>query len=168
MRNLKFLCAAACQLTGLGAAANTILDNLRQPMEDGKLTISRAAGKITYPCKFMLVAAMNPCKCGYLGHPTRECTCTPSAIEQYRRRISGPLLDRIDLHVEALPVEYEDLAAESGGTAVFGAGPVFTVCARLPLRSGTPLSPPEAEDLLRDRYALPYVYLGEWCALPWM
>ena len=70
----------------------------------------RVHGTATYPCKFMLVAAMNPCKCGYLGHPTRECTCTPSAIEQYRRRISGPLLDRIDLHVEALPVEYEDLA----------------------------------------------------------
>ena len=63
----------------------------------------------------MLAAAMNPCKCGYLGHPTRECTCTPSAVEQYRRRISGPLLDRIDLHVEAMPVEYEALAAETGG-----------------------------------------------------
>lgn len=63
---------------------------------------------------------------------------------------------------------WKRLAAESGGTAVFGAGPVFTACARLPLRPGTPLSPPEAEDLLRDRYALPYVYLGEWCALPWM
>lgn len=67
------------------------------------------------PCRFMLVAAMNPCKCGYLGHPTRECTCTPSAVDAYRRRISGPLLDRIDLHVEALPVEYDDLASEQGG-----------------------------------------------------
>ena len=91
------------------------LEVLRQPLEDGAVTVSRVHGTATYPCKFMLVAAMNPCKCGYLGHPTRECTCTPSAIEQYRRRISGPLLDRIDLHVEALPVEYEDLAAEQGG-----------------------------------------------------
>lgn len=91
------------------------LEVLRQPLEDGIVTVSRVHGTASYPCKFMLVAAMNPCKCGYLGHPTRECTCTPSAIEQYRRRISGPLLDRIDLHVEALPVEYEDLAAESGG-----------------------------------------------------
>ena len=63
----------------------------------------------------MLVAAMNPCKCGYLGHPTRECTCTPSAVERYRQRISGPLLDRIDLHVEAQPVEYDQLTAEQGG-----------------------------------------------------
>ena len=77
--------------------------------------MSRVHGTARYPCQFMLAAAMNPCKCGYLGHPTRECTCTPSAIEQYRRRISGPLLDRIDLHVEAMPVEYEALAAEAGG-----------------------------------------------------
>ena len=95
--------------------ARDTLEVLRQPLEDGAVTVSRVHGTATYPCKFMLVAAMNPCKCGYLGHPTRECTCTPSAIEQYRRRISGPLLDRIDLHVEALPVEYEDLAAEQGG-----------------------------------------------------
>ena len=95
--------------------ARDTLEVLRQPLEDGAVTVSRVHGTATYPCKFMLVAAMNPCKCGYLGHPTRECTCTPSAIEQYRRRISGPLLDRIDLHVEAMPVEYEDLAAEQGG-----------------------------------------------------
>ncbi len=95
--------------------ARDTLEVLRQPLEDGAVTVSRVHGTATYPCKFMLVAAMNPCKCGYLGHPTRECTCTPSAIEQYRRRISGPLLDRIDLHVEALPVEYEDLAAEQSG-----------------------------------------------------
>lgn len=91
------------------------LEVLRQPLEDGAVTVSRVHGTARYPCQFMLAAAMNPCKCGYLGHPTRECTCTPSAIEQYRRRISGPLLDRIDLHVEALPVEYDDLASEQGG-----------------------------------------------------
>ena len=92
-----------------------VLEVLRQPLEDGKVTVSRVHGSASYPCKFMLVAAMNPCKCGYLGHPTRECTCTPSAVDAYRRRISGPLLDRIDLHVEALPVEYDDLASELGG-----------------------------------------------------
>ena len=91
------------------------LEVLRQPLEDGAVTVSRVHGTARYPCQFMLAAAMNPCKCGYLGHPTRECTCTPSAIERYRRRISGPLLDRIDLHVEAMPVEYEALAAEAGG-----------------------------------------------------
>ena len=91
------------------------LEVLRQPLEDGVVTVSRVHGSARYPCRFMLAAAMNPCKCGYLGHPTRECTCTPSAVEQYRRRISGPLLDRIDLHVEAMPVEYEALAAETGG-----------------------------------------------------
>ena len=95
--------------------ARDTLEVLRQPLEDGKVTVSRVHGSASYPCKFMLVAAMNPCKCGYLGHPTRECTCTPSAVDAYRRRISGPLLDRIDLHVEALPVEYDDLASELGG-----------------------------------------------------
>lgn len=91
------------------------LEVLRQPLEDGRVTVSRVHGTASYLCRFMLVAAMNPCKCGYLGHPTRECTCTPSAVDAYRRRISGPLLDRIDLHVEALPVEYDDLASEQGG-----------------------------------------------------
>ena len=83
-----------------------ILDNLRQPMEDGKLTISRAAGKITLPSKFMLVAAMNPCKCGHYGDPKHKCRCTPQQVQAYRARVSGPLLDRIDIHVEvpALPV----------------------------------------------------------------
>ena len=95
--------------------ARDTLEVLRQPLEDGKVTVSRVHGSASYPCKFMLVAAMNPCKCGYLGHPTRECTCTPSAVDAYRRLISGPLLDRIDLHVEALPVEYDDLASELGG-----------------------------------------------------
>lgn len=93
----------------------SILDNLRQPMEDGKLTISRAAGKITYPCKFMLVAAMNPCKCGYLGDPRRKCTCTPAQVQAYRARVSGPLLDRIDIHVEASALPVSDLAKASKG-----------------------------------------------------
>ena len=90
-----------------------ILDNLRQPMEDGRLTISRAAAKITYPCKFMLVAAMNPCKCGYFGDPRKKCTCTPAQIQTYRARVSGPLLDRIDIHVEAAALPISDLAKAS-------------------------------------------------------
>jgi magnesium chelatase family protein len=77
------------------------LEVLRQPLEDGEVTISRSAGKITLPCAFMLVAAMNPCPCGYLGDSKRECRCTVPQIQRYRSRISGPLLDRIDLHVEA-------------------------------------------------------------------
>ena len=87
------------------------LEILRQPMEDGRVTVSRVAASATFPSRFMLVAAMNPCPCGYFGHPTRACNCTPSAIERYLQRISGPLLDRIDLHVEVSPVDYESLAA---------------------------------------------------------
>ena len=93
----------------------SVLEVLRQPLEQRSVQITRTSGNYIFPADFMLVAAMNPCKCGYLGHPTRECTCTPSAVDAYRRRISGPLLDRIDLHVEALPVEYDDLASEQGG-----------------------------------------------------
>lgn len=93
----------------------SILDNLRQPMEDGKITISRAAGKATLPCKFMLVAAMNPCKCGYLGDPRHKCRCTPQQIQNYRARVSGPLLDRIDIHVEASALPVDDLRTKSDG-----------------------------------------------------
>ena len=91
------------------------LEVLRQPLEDGIVTVSRVHGSATYPCKFMLVAAMNPCKCGYLGHPTRPCSCTPRAVDQYLRRISGPLMDRIDLHVHVEPVAYGDLAQAADG-----------------------------------------------------
>lgn len=86
------------------------LEVLRQPLEDGKVTISRASGTMTFPCAFMLVAAMNPCPCGYYGDPKRECRCSPNQVERYRQRISGPLLDRIDLHVESPAVEYKDLS----------------------------------------------------------
>ena len=84
---------------------------LRQPLEDGQITVSRAAGSATYPSRFQLVAAMNPCKCGYYGHPTRQCTCSPSAVRQYRSRVSGPLLDRIDLCVEMDPIAFDELHA---------------------------------------------------------
>ncbi len=89
------------------------LELLRQPVEDQKITISRASGSVTYPCSVMLVAAMNPCPCGYYGHPTKKCSCTPKQVQQYLSRISGPLLDRFDLHIEIAPVEYDSLASEA-------------------------------------------------------
>ncbi len=89
-----------------------VLEVLRQPMEDGHVTISRAASSITYPARFMLVAAMNPCPCGYYGDPNRTCTCTLPQLLRYRSRISGPLLDRIDLHVEVPALRYRELAGE--------------------------------------------------------
>lgn len=91
------------------------LEVMRQPMEDGEVTISRSAGKITLPCSFMLVAAMNPCPCGYLGDPRRECRCGPTQIQRYRARISGPLLDRIDLHVEAPAVGVSEMRSDERG-----------------------------------------------------
>lgn len=91
------------------------LEVLRQPIEDGIVTVSRVSGTAVYPSRMMLVAAMNPCKCGYFGHPTHPCTCTPSSIQRYRQRISGPLLDRIDLHVDVPPVDYDDLTTVRGG-----------------------------------------------------
>ena len=88
------------------------LEVLRQPLEDAQVTISRSAGKVTLPCSFMLVAAMNPCPCGYLGDSSRNCRCSATQIQRYRSRISGPLLDRIDIHIEAPPVNFEDLRKE--------------------------------------------------------
>lgn len=85
------------------------MEILRQPLEDGCVTISRTAGTLTYPCHVTLVAAMNPCPCGYFGHPVKPCTCTSGAVSRYLNRVSGPLLDRLDLHVEVPPVEYEAL-----------------------------------------------------------
>ena len=91
------------------------LEVMRQPIEDGHVTISRAVGSLTFPARFMLVAAMNPCPCGYYGDLKRHCRCSPRQIELYRHRISGPLLDRIDLHVEVPLVDYRELSGGSGG-----------------------------------------------------
>ena len=86
-----------------------VLEVMRQPLEDGQVTISRAAGSASYPSRFMLVCAMNPCKCGWHGYPGR-CKCTPQAVEKYTEKLSGPLLDRIDLYVEVPALEYEEIA----------------------------------------------------------
>ncbi|MBQ4616797.1 MAG: YifB family Mg chelatase-like AAA ATPase [Clostridia bacterium] len=87
------------------------MESLRQPLEDECVTISRVQASLTYPCSFMLVAAMNPCPCGYYGHPTKQCTCSSKAASHYLSRISGPLLDRIDIHIEVPPVDFDKLNA---------------------------------------------------------
>ena len=89
------------------------IEVLRQPLEDGVVTVSRVHGKYTYPCNFMLIAAMNPCPCGYYNHPTRKCTCSEKKIHTYLNRVSGPLIDRFDIHIEVPPVEYDELAAKA-------------------------------------------------------
>ncbi|MFM1746374.1 MAG: hypothetical protein RLZZ188_40 [Verrucomicrobiota bacterium] len=93
------------------------LEVLRQPLEDAEVTISRSAGKVTLPCAFMLVAALNPCPCGYLGDARHQCRCTPAQIQRYRGRVSGPLLDRIDLHVEAPALSIRELRETAPGEA---------------------------------------------------
>jgi magnesium chelatase family protein len=92
-----------------------LLEMMRQPLEDGRLTIARAATSLTYPTDFMLIAAMNPCPCGYYGDPTHECTCTIPQVQRYRSKISGPLMDRIDIHVEVPAVRYKELTAGDSG-----------------------------------------------------
>ena len=92
-----------------------VLEVLRQPIEEGQVTVSRAAASVTFPCRFMLVAAMNPCPCGYHGDQKRECRCSPQKVHAYRNRISGPLLDRIDIHIEVPPIRYQELTSLESG-----------------------------------------------------
>ncbi len=115
-----------------------VMEALRQPVEDGTVTISRVGGSLTYPCATMLVAAMNPCPCGYYGHPTRRCICSPAMVAKYLSRVSGPLLDRLDLHVEVEPVAFDSL------TAPADAEPSAAIRARVDA----------ARALQRQRYAL--------------
>ena len=92
-----------------------VLEVLRQPMEEGQITISRAQSTVTYPARFMLVASMNPCPCGHLNDPNRECVCTPAQVQRYLGKISGPLMDRIDLHVEVAPVDFDEMSSDRDG-----------------------------------------------------
>ena len=92
-----------------------VLEALREPLEEGRVVISRASGTMTFPASVMLVAAMNPCPCGFYGDPKRECRCSPNMITKYRNKISGPLLDRIDIHVEVPSVKYKEMAGEGTG-----------------------------------------------------
>ncbi|HUI08857.1 MAG TPA: YifB family Mg chelatase-like AAA ATPase [Bacteroidota bacterium] len=95
--------------------ARNVLEVLRQPLEEGRVTINRTRGTVVFPASFMLVCAMNPCPCGYLTDPSKECTCTPLQIQRHMARVSGPLLDRIDLHIEVAAVKYQDLSSSEGG-----------------------------------------------------
>jgi len=87
------------------------LETLRQPLEDRVVTISRASGSLTFPASFVLIAALNPCPCGYFGDPQKECTCSMSLVHRYQKRISGPLMDRIDIHLEVQRVPFQKLSA---------------------------------------------------------
>ena len=98
-------------LDELSEFSRAAIETLRQPIEEGIITLSRAKIALTYPCSFMLIAATNPCPCGYFGHPNKQCTCSPAAVSRYLSKISGPLLDRMDIHVEVSPVNFESLAS---------------------------------------------------------
>jgi magnesium chelatase family protein len=94
-----------------------VLEQLRQPLEEGSVTLARSSGTLTFPARLMLVAAMNPCPCGFYGDSTRECRCTPGIIQRYLAKVSGPLLDRIDLHIEVPAVPYKELRSKSDGVS---------------------------------------------------
>ncbi len=102
-------------LDELAEFRKNVLEVMRQPLEDGHVTIARAATSLRFPASFMLVAAMNPCPCGFLGDKVKECSCTPVQVQRYRSRLSGPLLDRIDMHVEVPPVQVQDISSRAPG-----------------------------------------------------
>ena len=95
--------------------SRTTMEIMRQPIEDGVISISRSQATVTYPCSVMLVCAMNPCPCGYYTHPTRQCTCQHGMVGKYLNKISGPLLDRIDIHIDVPPVDFNSLADSERG-----------------------------------------------------
>src|SRR5713226_8680708 len=99
-------------LDELAEFAPSVLDTLREPLEEGAITISRAGAAATYPARFVLVAAMNPCPCGHAGDPVEQCACLPDAVERYHARLSGPLMDRIDLRVHVPRIPFEELREE--------------------------------------------------------
>lgn len=99
-------------LDELAEFSRPALEILRQPLEDRQVTISRVSGSVTYPCSFMLIAAMNPCPCGYYGHPSRRCICSQKQVTGYLSKVSGPLLDRFDIHAEVAPVEFSELSSK--------------------------------------------------------
>ncbi len=135
------------------------LETLRQPLEDGRVTISRAAGTMTFPADFMLVAAMNPCPCGHYGDVKKPCRCHQTLIHRYRARISGPLLDRIDLHVEVPAIEYQQLASETPGEPSEAIRARIERCRRVQLaRTGAPNA------RLRPRQIKALCRLDESCA----
>lgn len=106
-----------------------VTDALRQPLEDRRVTITRANGRVTFPCTFMLVAAMNPCRCGYFGDPRHKCTCKPADVQKYVSRISGPMLDRIDIQIELPSLAYDELASREPDTTETSADVRARVCA---------------------------------------
>ena len=136
-----------------------VLEVLRQPLDDGVVTIARASMSVTFPARLMLVGAMNPCPCGQRGHPEKTCTCTPLDVKKYLSRISGPLLDRIDLHVDVPPVQYRDLAsaaAEEGSAAkpimAIEGSPPCTCCGNMNQTGGARSTRAQASTARTARY----------------
>jgi magnesium chelatase family protein len=145
-----------------------VLEMLRQPLEDGSLSIARSAMTLRFPSNFMLVAAMNPCRCGFYGDTTRECRCTPGQIQQYLGKISGPLLDRIDIHVEVPAVPFKELR---GNTAAESSAEIRArvsapaACSRL-ADSTTPGCPP-APSAKSAPSTMPASALSKWPSTAW-